>query len=98
MNHKSKLLSVAAYGSPSIARAMNEVDTHRFDGASKAAAAIKMNVNRCFGLGSVSKNTPEGRAKKVEWFRNRIAEGKIQQESMPAILRDYPELKQKGTK
>lgn len=98
MNHKSKLMAIASYGAPSIARAMLEADPHRFDGAHKAASAVKLNQNVCVGLGCVSRKTPEGRAKKVEFFRSRISDGKIPKESIPALLRDYPELRKGNSK
>ena len=100
MNHKSKLASIAAYGTPSIARAMDEVDTRRFDGVHKAAVNYKPKpfASSFQVLGSQSRRTPEGRAAKVELLRKKIAEGKVAASVVKALKRDYPELRKENGK
>lgn len=100
MNHKSKLAAIAAYGTPSIARGMDEVDPHRFKGASKAAHSYKpikpLGMFGCFGHDA--KDVDGYRKRKLDIIRKGIECGRISPESMTAILRDYPELRKENGK
>lgn len=100
MNHKSKLMAIASYGAPSIARAMEEVDPHRFKGAYQAVHSYKpSNSLSTFSVLGSSANKVEGaREKKLDIIRKGIECGRIKPESMPALLRDYPELMKGNSK
>lgn len=93
MNAASQRMAAQIYGTPTIARGMAEVDARRFGGIHHIAAKHRVPTEAHTYQPAKARKAGPDRDLKVAVLRRNIDAGRVSAEAMPALLRDYPELR-----